>query len=307
MKIDIRRLLKLLDIQVYKEYHGELWALCPYPNHEETKPSWAIDIDTGKNYCFGCHSGGGALDLVMEVVDLSGYAAARRWVIEHNLDLESTSPLDIKLVFRKKSVKSIELPQGLKTGSLSEWITPARKYMKERGVTNEQIYRWDISYGVVGTLSGRIVLPVYDNNRVLVSYAARTYIDNEVRYRAPDGGGLPGAIFGEQYWPSDKYYKTLVLCEGGFNGLACERAGFRYIGALCGSNFDKEHILKISKFGNIVIASDLDTAGNKLATRLRYILTRWNNVSRVQFPKGLDANDIANKDIRLLRKLINGS
>jgi DNA primase len=304
MKVDIRRLLKSLDIEIEKDLHGELWACCPYPNHDEKDASWSINEKTGQNHCFGCETGGNALHLIREVVGFSRYSAAVDWILEHNLDIEGTAPLAVSFVTRKYKKKSLEFPNGLRGGPLSEWITPPKKYIEDRGITDEQVRKWSIHYGVDSTFLGRIVLPVYDQDGILLSYAARSYTDHPVRYLAPKDGGLPGAIFGEQYWYDDIYEKTLVLCEGAFNALACERAGSEYVGALCGSNLDKEHLLKLGRFRSIIIASDLDVAGNKLAAKLKGVLSRWKNVKRVRFPKGQDANDIAIQDIDKLRSLI---
>lgn len=307
MKVDIHRLLRTLGIKVDKPMHGNLWALCPYPGHKESHPSWSIDEKTGQNYCFGCESGGSALDLIIAVVDLSGYSAAFRWITEHNLDLEGTSPLAVSLVCRKQCLKSLQIPNGLKSGKLSDWVTPPRRYVTKRGITDEQIRKWSIHYGVGGDLNGRIFIPIFDNNGILLSYNSRSYIDQEPRYLKPSSGGLPGAVFGEKYWDYSDPNRELVLCEGEFNGLACERAGVRYIGALSGSSIDKEQILKLGHFKSIIVASDLDVAGNKLAIQLKMILVRWANVKRVNFPSKLDANDIAIKDINWLRDLINGA
>jgi DNA primase len=306
MNVDIRRLLRALDIQIEKDLHGELWAKCPYPDHEESDASWSINEKTGQNFCFGCEAGGNALDLVRDVIGFSRYGAAIEWIIEHNLDIDGTAPLAISLVTRKYQKKSLEAPRGLRGGPLSDWITPPKRYIESRGVTDEQVRKWSISYGVDSTFLGRVVFPVYDQGGTLLSYAARTYTDHPVRYLAPNNGGLPGAIFGEQYWFNDIKEKTLVLCEGALNALACERVGAEYIGALFGSNLDKEHTLKLGRFRSIIIASDLDVAGNKLAAKLKGILSRWKHVKRVRFPKGQDANDIAIQDIGRLRSLING-
>lgn len=303
MRIDIKRLLRTLGIES-EEMHSELWAKCPYPNHTETEPSWSINETTGQNHCFGCERGGSALDLIIGVVEISGYAAAIRWVIDHNLDLESTTTLSARLVCRKPIKKSLQYPKGLVTGSLNRWVTPAKRYMNNRGIDNEQISKWNLSYCTDGFLNGRIFVPVLDRSYTLMTYAARTFTNNNIRYLTPEGGGIPGAIFGEQYW---KGTQELILCEGAFNGLACERAGAKNIGALCGSNLDKEHVLKLSRFGSIIVASDLDSAGNKLANKLKSVLSRWKNVRRIKFPKGMDANDIANRDIDKLRKLIHGT
>lgn len=42
-----------------------LWACCPF--HNEKTPSFCVEPDKGKWYCFGCHEGGNVITFVMKM------------------------------------------------------------------------------------------------------------------------------------------------------------------------------------------------------------------------------------------------
>jgi DNA primase len=302
MNVDVTRLIRALGITA-KRQGRELWAQCPYPGHErDSKPSWSIADGgerNGLNYCFGCGAAGGALELVLEVVGLSGYAAARSWIKERGLDADDPDLPSIKLVVKRFDSKSkrIEEPRGLLKTSISTWPTPARKYILARGIDEHQRARWGIACAVDGELAGRLWIPVCNAAGELVDWTARSWCGDELRYKNLAGGGIPGSIFGEIGWPriSRRTTENLVICEGAFDALACERAGALYVGGLGGvTKYDRWMAMKIAGWGSVTIAVDPDGAGDRVAEliallgRLPGIRRLW----RIDLPPGVDCNKL---------------
>ncbi len=317
MQVDVPLLLEALGIASEESNTGaeEMWACCPFPEHDEDTPSWSIKNDPsmekhGSHYCFGCGRGGSPVDLVMEVIDLSGYGAAIAWLKERSLDLDGIVRWEsIEFVPKRPGVhQTLEQPYGVRS-AYKKWTTNAKRYVASRGITEAQIYRWSIGCIPMGPLAGRIYVPAYDRAGALLSYTARDYTgDAKSRYKEPDGKGMdgahPGAIFGEEHWPIEMLRSELILNEGAFNAMACERVGARFTGALYGSDLSKEQLLKLKSWKSIVIASDLDTAGNKMARKLLANLARWGNTRRVDFPDKRDPNDLEREDPKLLKELL---
>ena len=58
-------------VQLVSEYvylspkGGRMWGLCPF--HGEKTASFSVSPDKQLYYCFGCHSGGGIIQFVMEI------------------------------------------------------------------------------------------------------------------------------------------------------------------------------------------------------------------------------------------------
>ena len=324
MNVDIVGMLDALGIRDYKLQGDEVWAPCPYPGHDERTPSWSIKIDkndprrNGYNSCFGCKEGGGPVHLVKEILGLSSYSSAKQWLTENNLDLDNTPPLKTQLVLRRPTLDGcFALPDGVSVRPLESWNSVARQYAESRGITPRQVERWGLGVGVYGSTKDRIIFPVYNADGQLLNWTARAYAGQE-RWVDPDTGRMASryknptnadsadmsAVFGEQFWPAHPARDTLVICEGAINALACERAGARYVAALGGSRLDKRQVLKMSRFGRITLAVDMDNAGSKIAKQLKMSLARWSRVHRVEFPDGEDPADIAVRSLEELRELL---
>jgi len=315
VQINVPELLSSLGIG-FKRQGRELWASCPYPGHDRDKtPSWSI-VDggdrNGYNHCFGCGASGGALDLILEVVGLSDYKAAANWAAERGLDIDGAEQLDVALVIRSpRSNRKAELlePRGMISGSLAAWPTPARRYAIDRGLSAEQVQRWDLRCAVDGDLAGRLWIPTRDAAGKLLDWTARSWCGEDLRYKSAPGGGLPGSIFGEQHWPelAARATQEIVICEGAFDALACERAGARNVAGLSGvSRYDRWTCMKIAGWGSIVIAVDPDDAGDRVAELLEMLGRdpRARSVQRAELPRGVDCDALWRQDREALMRLL---
>ena len=55
-QVDVQRLLERLKLDTKRD-GSELVAKCPA--HEDRKPSWSINANSGQHHCFSCGWGGG--------------------------------------------------------------------------------------------------------------------------------------------------------------------------------------------------------------------------------------------------------
>lgn len=316
MIVDVPKLLEHLGIDA-KRQGNELWAKCPYPGHEnDTQPSWSIAFRgerTGLNNCFGCGKSGNAVELAMEVIGLSSYGAALDWMKDEGLIEDGPKLGSIGVTLKlKPRFDELEIPKGL-LHDPNKWPSPAMKYAASRGLNSSQLYRWKIACAVDGELAGRLWIPTYDIHNQLLDWTARTWCDDDLKHRCIDGGGLPGAIFGERYWPelSTRKESTLVVCEGAFDAMACERAGARYVCAFNGSKtkIDGWKIMKLAGWGKLILAVDPDATGQKTKDLIVSMLTRVQRVGKIkvlELPEGLDCDDVWKRNpdelVRLLHE-----
>lgn len=294
-RYDVHRLLSALQIQT-KRSGALLWASCPSPDHADSDPSWRMIANPespkyGQHRCYGCGFGGYPVHLVASVLDLE-LPDARAWLADYG-----GSALPDEVVVQSAAPPlpgDFRLPDGVVTAEEKDprsWPSRARSYLIERGVTLEQALKWNLGYSATGRLYGRIVFPVHDADGRLVSYTGRTFIGAEKRYKEPllSEGADQSAIFGEEWWQGN----CVVVAEGAFDALACERALPEWdIAAIFGSQVSSGHLLKLSRFRLVLLASDPDKAGDAAALELGGALARHAKVARVKFPPGLDCNDL---------------
>lgn len=310
--VDVPLLLERLGIEGKRRGPREIWACCPLPGHEERTPSFQIrDDPEGDKHgfwrCLGqCHEGGGPTALVSRVFGCS-FEEAIDWIKNERLgsprhflrmELQEAPPLPSGFV----------LPGGATLSPLPTWVAPARAYAERRGITAEQVDKWGLGYAVDGRLAGRIILPWRDSFGKLTGYTARTYLASNKKYLEPDAseGADRSAIYGEQHWPPvGDARRTVVVVEGGIDGLAVERATAFPFAAVCGSVLLPGHVARLSTWREVIIASDPDKAGRGLAEALRGALARWVRIRDATLPSGYDCAKVeAEKGKEELQEII---
>jgi hypothetical protein len=307
VKADVPRLLAALGIEPDREKRGrrnEIWARCPFPDHNDSKASWSIRNEEtherhGRHFCFSCHRGGLPGDLVAAVKGVT-LDEAFEWMKASGLLLGELVATEVEVQAKpwiKDQARGFQLPGGVIDKPINEWLPRARAYAldpapKGRGLTVAQIERWSVSYAVYGRLTGRLVFPVFGRGGELQSYQARSFLGRDPKYLTPrrEEGPTEWAIFGAVNWPEEG--GELVLTEGVLKALACERAGAQFVGAICGSLVTPEHILEIQRFESIVYVKDGDAAGSSAAAQIAASLARWRPLRIVELPEGHDADSL---------------
>lgn len=300
--VDVPRLLKLLFIDATKK--GRHWvAKCPSGLHDDRNPSWSIRDEPGskrnsQSHCFSCKFGGTPVELVEHVLGLSSSGAAD--FIAEKAMLEVHPALAVNIEIKSPVRKECTIPERVYFEHFNKWVESAQRYASNREITREQVDQWGIGYAVDGRLGGRIVIPIKDRYGRVLSWVARTFINAEKRYLTASASDNPdkNAIFGEQFWPSEPSTKTLVVTEGAFNALAVQRVSDYSIGALSGSHLEPGHMMKISRFGTVLVCTDPDPAGDGVADKLLYILGRHVQVKRIRLPEGSDCNSLEPEELR---------
>ena len=146
--------------------------------------------------------------------------------------------------------------------------------------------------------NGSVVIPVLNSSGEVVEMYGRKITPN-LREGTPDHLYLPGAHAGVWNEEALAASKEIVLCESLIDALTFWSAGIRNVTASYGVNgFTADHRAAFEKYGTerVYIAYDRDEAGEKAAAALAPELMGMGiDCFRVQFPKGMDANEYALK------------
>jgi DNA primase len=146
--------------------------------------------------------------------------------------------------------------------------------------------------------NGSVVIPIFGEDGAVTEMYGRKVTPN-LRPGTPLHLYLPGPHRGVWNWQALAASKAVILCEALIDALTFWCAGFRNVTAAYGvEGFTAEHLdaFKRHGVGQMMIAFDRDEAGDHGAEKVaRQLVDAGMECYRVQFPRGMDANEYACK------------
>ena len=124
-------------------------ALCPF--HQEKTPSFIVSPGRQTFHCFGCGAGGSVFRFVMDYEHIDFPAAARKLAARAGITIvEKHGAGDESRQYetRRKLIKlHAEAAEWFHENLIKREIgEPARKYLRQRGITAEIAKRWQLGY-----------------------------------------------------------------------------------------------------------------------------------------------------------------
>jgi DNA primase catalytic core len=145
--------------------------------------------------------------------------------------------------------------------------------------------------------TGSLVVPVVNEQDQIAEVYGRKILGKRLRKGTPIHTYLPGPHAGVWNYQSLAASDELILCESLVDAMTFWVNGFKNVTASYGTNgFTTEHwgLLKTCNVKRVLIAYDRDEAGNTAAERLApALMEKGIDVFRIEFPKGMDANEYA--------------
>ena len=146
--------------------------------------------------------------------------------------------------------------------------------------------------------NGSLVIPVCDEAGNVTEVYGRK-ITHALRAGTPLHLYLPGPHRGVWNIEALQSAKEIILCEALIDALTFWCAGYRNVTSSYGiEGFTDDHLAAFKRYGTerILIAYDRDDAGEKAADKLaQKLIAHGIECFRIQFPKGMDANEYALK------------
>jgi DNA primase len=143
---------------------------------------------------------------------------------------------------------------------------------------------------------GSLIIPVFDASGDVAEVYGRKINDN-LREGTPKHLYLPGPHRG--VWNRDAVAASneVIVTESLIDALSFWCAGFRHVTAAYGvEGFTQDHweLFREGNVRRVLLAFDADTAGDRVAQKLSaQMIGEGVEVFRVEFPKNMDANDVA--------------
>jgi DNA primase len=245
-----------------QQYRGR----CPIHQGQGTE---VFHAHLGRNlfHCFACGAGGNVLDFVAAMEGCSTRDAALR--LQRSTDGASvawaTEPERSKLVTKEREVNP---PLGFRLD-----LDPAHPYLAGRGMDAATARYFGVGYcGRRGLMSGRIAIPIHNEDSRLVAYCGRAVDSGGPRYRFPVGFQKSQVLF--------NYHRAravgddrVVVVEGFFDCMRVHQAGFCCVVALMGARLSPAQKSLLAHFSSILLLLDGDRTGRRATAQIASDLT----------------------------------
>ncbi len=224
--------------------------------------------------------------------------AALSQVIGYYHETLTASP-EALAYLEKRGIKSVEAIERFKLGFANRTLglRLPHKNRKEGALLRGQLQRLGLMRESGHEhFAGSLVIPVFDEAGHVTEVYGRK-IRDDLREGTAYHLYLPGPHQGVWNLDAIKASKEIILCEALIDALTFWCAGYRNVTASYGvEGFTADHLAAFKHYGTerVLIAYDRDDAGEKAAERLaEKLLAEGLDCYRVQFPKGMDANEYA--------------
>ena len=290
---------------------NNLFGLCPF--HSEKTPSFSVAPDKGIYYCFGCHKGGGAVNFIMEIENLS-YPDAIRFLAKR-AGMAVPEDDEYQSQFRKKERlwalcrdAARFFHAQLKTPQAAE----ARKYIAKRGLSDGAITRFGIGFApdswtaltdamtakgytkselleaglvrksekngsIYDWFRNKLIFPIIDVRGNVIGFGGRVLDNSKPKYiNSPESALFSKRrnLFAMNFVKKSKQ-GYIILTEGYMDTVTLHQYGFDCAVASLGTSLTQEHADLLSKYTKeIVLIYDGDAAGQNAIRRAIPILEK---------------------------------
>ena len=331
-------------VNLSKKSGANYFGLCPF--HNERTPSFAVNPSGQFYHCFGCGKGGGVINFIMEVENLSYPDAVRLLAERAGMQV----PEDSYDRDSKKRARMLALNKDAARFFYEELGTPegqkAVHYMQERGISPQIAKRfglgcapdsWDSLLkamaqkdysekelfdaglvkrgqrgGFYDTFRNRLMFPVIDVRGDVIGFSGRILSGDGAKYmNSPDTlvYNKSRNLFGLNLAKKSKS-GYLLLVEGNVDVVSLHQAGFDSVVASLGTALTAEQARLMSRYtSEIILCYDADEAGQKAAQRAIGLLEKLDMKVRVlRIPDAKDPDEyLKKKGADAFRNLLTGS
>ena len=296
---------------------SNLFGLCPF--HNEKTPSFSVSPSKQIYHCFGCKKGGGVINFIMEIENLSYMDAVRFLAKRVNLEvpddrqdddtarrrqrilalnrdaarwyydvLQSPEGAAVQAYLDKRQIrKAIAVRFGM-GASTANWDDLTRA-MTARGYTKTELIAAGLAVaskkgGVYDKFRNRLMLPVIDQRGDVVGFGSRVIDNSEPKYMNTTDTPVYSkrhVLYGLNLAKKTKR-PEIILCEGNLDVVTLHQAGFDNAVASMGTALTQEQIRLLSRYTkNLVLCYDNDNAGQMATQRALEMLNNTEFTVRV--------------------------
>lgn len=279
------------------------WGLCPF--HSEKTPSFSVSADKRIFKCFGCGKGGGAINFVMELDNLSFREAVEVLAKRVGMEVPDSGP---SAGMRERREKLLELnKQAART--FHKWLyapegAEGLAYLQKRGLSRSTLTNFGLGFApnswdaliqaladqgydkrdlldaglavnnkdgrIYDRFRNRVMFPIIDVRGNVIGFGGRVMDDSTPKYlNSPDTPVYNKSrnVFALNIAKTSKAGRV-ILTEGYMDTISLHQAGFDCAVASLGTSLTSEHAQLLARyFQEVIISYDGDGAGVAAAQR----------------------------------------
>jgi len=185
---------------------------CPSCNHHKKKLTF--NLSSQKFQCWVCNYKGHRAFQLLKKANASGavFGALKEIDQQYNFKTQTKQKIDINTLTLPKEVTPIISSSAI----LSKH---ALHYLDQRGITPQDVIKYDLHYCEQGPLRNMVVIPSYDKDGFLNYYVGRSF-DKNAYIKHKLASSTKDIIGFEMYINWDL---PVILCEGAFDAMAIKR------------------------------------------------------------------------------------
>ena len=262
---------------------------CPFCHHHKKKLQ--INLNTQKWHCWVCDAKGKKIQTLLKRLHVDSKRIKKVYEIygDDYIVSKTTDEEKVELRLPSEFKSLLTKPKGL-----NPLYKKVVQYAKDRGITKEDIIRYNIGYCDGGIYTNRIIIPSYDVDGRLNYFIARSvYVEEKFKYKNPPVSKNVTIFENQINWK-----QPITLCEGVFDAMSIKRNAI----PLLGKFIPKTLMDNIYKKGvkEIKILLDKD-AQDQALYYVNYFMNNGITVTNI-LPTEKDAGDMGFTEVNKMLK-----
>ena len=290
---------------------GRLFGLCPF--HGEKTASFSVTPDNGLFYCFGCHKGGGVINFVMEIENLSYPDAVRFLAKRAGMEVPEDEQYHSRyrqqerlwalsaeaarffhaqlyqpagaqaLAYARGRGLSQKILTNFGMGYAPDRWTALLEAMEAKGYTQQELLDAGLAlrHAEKGTVydrfRNRLMFPIIDVRGHVIGFGGRVMDNSTPKYlNSPDTliFNKRKNLFAMNLAKRSKAGR-IILVEGYMDAIALHQYGFDSAVASLGTALTQDQVALLARYTDqVVLIYDGDEAGQNATRRALPMLER---------------------------------
>lgn len=222
---------------------------CPFCHHHKKKLQ--VNVQTQQWHCWVCDAKGKRIQRLLKRLHVDSHKLKKIYEIygdDYVVYSNDTEEETVELRLPNEFQSLLKEPKG----KINPLFRKVKEYANQRGITQEDIIRYNIGYCDSGHYANRIIIPSYDSDNRLNYFIARSVFDEEkFKYKNPPVSKNVIMFENQINWQ-----EPITLVEGVFDAMAVKRNAIPLLGKFIPKKLnDSIYKKEVSKI-NILLDED---------------------------------------------------